>query len=375
MRLLHIIDSLNRGGAERQLLLLHQNLLAAGHQSVVAYLGPPSSLKEDQPHVPELHDLGVGAGKRQIPAAAAAIRRFVAKVQPEVIHTSLMYSDIAVAGAGLRSIPKVATLCSLSDIGVRHEADPTARPWRMWAANQVWGASLRFAFSRIIAISEAVKDSAIRNLRLPADRFAVIPRAFTYQPDRPPVRDTDCPLIVSVGRLVPLKGHAMLIDALATPAVRRLPWRCEIIGEGAERERLEAQIANLSLGDRIKLVGVMPRAAERVAEASLFVFPSQHEGLGVSAVEAASLSVPSIVSSIPALREIVPSDRYGWLVPPQQTAQWAAAIQQALEDPVQAQEKAKALGARTRARFSPEAMVNATVSVYRQLIDPTTPYR
>ena len=373
MRLVHIIDSLSRGGAERQLLLLHEGLRKAGHESIVGYLGPPAPLKDDFPSVPDLHDLGVGGGLRKGPAAAAAVRRFIQKMRPDVVHSSLMYSDYAVAAAVLPGVPKVATLCNVLDIDVRHTADPRARPWRMWVANQLWSVALRSSYQQVIAISDAVKASGIRSLRLPPDMISIVGRAYTHSGNRPSTAQVaerqggasaDPPLIINVGRLVPQKGQATLVRALARPQVRDYPWRCEIIGDGPQRKQLAALIDTLGLQERVILMGPIPNAVQRVASADLFVFPSQYEGLGVSAVEAASLGVPSILSAIPALSEIMGEPQNGWLVPPNDDGALAAAIASALGDPTDARRRGARLAQRAQAKYSPNAMVDATVRVY-----------
>lgn len=310
--------------------------------------------------------MGASAGKAALPRAAAAVASWVRRVRPDVVHSSLMYSDLAVAMGRGRG-PSVSTLCNVIDLEVRRVADPSLRANRTLVANRIWGAALRYRFRRVIAISEAVKASGHRSLSVPRGRFSIVPRASTVGdlvalPDAPPAT----PRIVSVGRLVPQKGHDTLIQALADARLADRAWHCEIVGDGPNREALAAQIQASGLEARVELMGQVPNAAARTARASLFVFPSQYEGLGVAAVEAASLGVPSIVSSIPALREIVTSPDLGWLVPPKDPRKLADAMVEALDDPELARRKGEALRARARARFSPQAMLEATLAVYER---------
>ena len=72
-----------------------------------------------------------------------------------------------------------------------------------------------------------------------------------------PAADRDRLLVVAVGRLVEKKGHGLLLSALART---QAPWRCVIVGDGPLREALEAQIAQLGLGDRVTLTGALPEA-------------------------------------------------------------------------------------------------------------------
>ncbi len=108
-------------------------------------------------------------------------------------------------------------------------------------------------------------------------------------------------LIVSAGSLIPVKGHAVLLRALA-----QLPnARLEIAGEGPESTRLEALAAELGIAERVRFLGPvsymdMPALFQRAA---VHVLPSLHEGQGMVTVEAAACSVPTVGSAVGLLAD------------------------------------------------------------------------
>ena len=145
--------------------------------------------------------------------------------------------------------------------------------------------------------------------------------------------------VLFVGRLVERKGVAGLVDA-----VGRLPLslgaRLEIVGEGPERPRLEAQIHDGSLQGRVALRGKISAGDLRAAYAGadVLVLPSvldsrnDTEGLGVVLLEAMSYAVPVIASRIGGIPDIVADGETGLLVPPGDAAALAAALQRLAGD-------------------------------------------
>lgn len=111
------------------------------------------------------------------------------------------------------------------------------------------------------------------------------------------------PLVLSVGALIPRKGHAVVIDAVA-----RLPgvtlW---IAGEGPERRRLAAQIARAGLGDRVRLLGSVPHHAlpGLLAAADVMALASSSEGLANAWVEALAAGTPIVVTDVGGARELI----------------------------------------------------------------------
>jgi glycosyltransferase involved in cell wall biosynthesis len=150
-----------------------------------------------------------------------------------------------------------------------------------------------------------------------------------------------CPgLVLAAGRLVEKKGFIYLIDACARLRDQGRQFRCEIIGDGPERPRLQQRITDLDLAHHVSLAGYR-RAAEVFAamrRASLFVLPcveagnGDRDGLPTVLLEALGHGLPVISSPVTGVPEIVQPERTGLLVPPGDDRALAAAIGRCLDD-------------------------------------------
>ncbi|MEU4181127.1 glycosyltransferase family 4 protein [Streptomyces sp. NPDC026589] len=121
------------------------------------------------------------------------------------------------------------------------------------------------------------------------------------------------PLLVACGRLVPVKGFATLVDALAL-----LPDRphLALVGVGPEEEALRARAREQGVADRVTLLGDVPRrrALAWMSVASVAVVPSLWESFGYVCAEMMALGRPVVASQVESLAELVPSPRYGYPV-------------------------------------------------------------
>jgi len=150
-----------------------------------------------------------------------------------------------------------------------------------------------------------------------------------------PLADREPWTIVAVGSLVPKKGHAVLVDALARAAH---PWRLDIVGEGPERAVLEARIAARDLGDRVRLLGSCSEAEarDRVGRAALVALAcaiapdGDRDGIPVALMEAMALGTPVVSTRVGGIPELV--EHAGILVEPDDPAALAAALD-SLADP------------------------------------------
>jgi len=138
------------------------------------------------------------------------------------------------------------------------------------------------------------------------------------------------PLVVSLGALIPLKGHDITIDAVAgLPGVSLL-----IAGQGPEQARLQARIARLGLGDRIRLLGPVPHAEipELLGAADVMALASCSEGLANAWVESLASGTPIVIPDVGGAREVLLDERAGRIVERTPEA-FRAAIAALLADP------------------------------------------
>ncbi|WYK05981.1 glycosyltransferase [Cereibacter sphaeroides f. sp. denitrificans] len=156
------------------------------------------------------------------------------------------------------------------------------------------------------------------------------------------------PLILSVGILVPRKGHDVLLEALAR--IRDLDWQARIVGAPWFPETaaaLQAQRTALGLEARVSFTGELGEADLRALfrQATLFALATRHEGYGMVFPEALLHGLPIVACATGAVPDTVPADA-GLLVPPDDPTAFAAALRRLLEDAATRQRLA---GAATRA--------------------------
>ncbi len=178
-------------------------------------------------------------------------------------------------------------------------------------------------------------------------------------------------LILYVGNLIPRKGVRYLIDALhRLPAT--IPAKLLILGEGADRAKLEAQVRELGLDGRVTLPGRVPEADLHRAfhQAKVLVLPSivdqrgDTEGLGVVLLEALSYRIPVIGSAIGGITDIIVDGDTGLLVPPQDPVAIAKALERVATDPAFAARLAETGSRRVRERFGWGAIIAAWQECY-----------
>ncbi|WP_333571032.1 glycosyltransferase [Sphingomonas sp.] len=170
----------------------------------------------------------------------------------------------------------------------------------------------------LLSVSLALRDDMIA-LGMPAERTACIVTGVDlarFAPrDRAAAKQAlgiNGPLVASVGALIPLKGHDLLIDAVSgLPGVH-----LAIAGQGPEAERLEAQIAALGCGDRIRLCGPLPpeRIADLLAAADVMALASSSEGLANAWLEALASGTPVVIPDVGGARQVVTAHAAGRIV-------------------------------------------------------------
>ncbi|MHC5064867.1 MAG: glycosyltransferase family 4 protein [Planctomycetota bacterium] len=149
----------------------------------------------------------------------------------------------------------------------------------------------------------------------------------------------ELPLLLSVGRLVPKKGFDDLIAAIALLERAGHRFRCVVIGEGEDREKLEGMIADLAV-DGVELMGPQPQEVVReyLQRASLFVLPCKVDGDGnrdalpTVLLEALASGVPAISTAVGGIPEILDGGRVGCLAPADDREALASSIAELLSD-------------------------------------------
>lgn len=175
-------------------------------------------------------------------------------------------------------------------------------------------------------------------------------------------------VVVSVGRFVPFKGYAHLIEAAAlvqkvTPGVH---W--VLVGDGELRDELRTQARRLGLESQVHFAGWREDIADVLALCDLFAFPSESEGFGRVLIEAMAMAKPVATTDVGGIPEIVADGQTGLLVPPAAPGPLADAVRALLDDPERAARLGVAGRRRAESTFSLAGHVRAVEAVYRQVL-------
>ncbi|HYF29081.1 MAG TPA: glycosyltransferase family 4 protein [Candidatus Paceibacterota bacterium] len=367
-RILYVITLGWWGGAQRYVFDLATAAKSAGHDVFV--LTGEGELRT------RLEEVGVtafsathfqrGLGLRAELGAITSLGHAIRAVRPDIVH--LNSSKAGFLGA------IVARFCGVKRIIF------TAHGWAFSEVRPDWQRAI-FWFAhyltlllvdRVICVSQAVRRGT-RFMPLVQGKLTVIYNgvpdiAFLTRKDAREQLAPDLPYpfwIGTIAELHPNKRVDVLIRAFAAIMDECPDAAVVIMGEGTEREHLEALVARLGLEDRIRLCGHTPKAATYLTALDLFILPSDTEALGYVLIEAGFAGLPVVASKVGGTPEIIESGIDGFLVQRRKVRAFAEAIRQLHDDPALRARFGRALKEKVAARFSQQQMVDKTLILYR----------
>lgn len=179
-------------------------------------------------------------------------------------------------------------------------------------------------------------------------------------------------VFMTVGRLVPVKGHVHLLEAIHTLRKKDPNVRLVVAGEGELRKTLENEAVRLGIGDAVCFLGWREDVDRLLDVADVFVLPSLNEGLGLVIVEAMAKKLPVVATTVGGVPEVVKNGETGFLVPAGEPQPLAEAMQRLSESADLRQAFGCAGFDRAVRLFSIAATVRRTEDVYASIRRATT---
>lgn len=373
IRVLHLIESLGVGGAERRLINDLRWLDRTRYHHRVVYLTPADQLR------PELEALGISVewlGLRHLRQGPQALRRLVRLFRawrPHLVHTQVFGADVyGRVAAALAAVPiVVSTVQTIPyDLALRHLYSTKRRMADGWTARRL--------AHRLIAVSDAVREGLIRHFRMNPGRIAVIPNGvdgsrFGPDPaDRQRIRrelglGPEEFIVLIVGRLIPEKRHELLLAALQPLAAHAPGVRLVIAGDGPLRHALERAVQSLGLQRCVTFLGTRSDAERLYHGADAFALPSVREGSPAALVEAMASELPVLASAIPQHGAIIDEGLTGRLIDSEAPGAWTRAFSALQRDPERGREMARRARLAAVSRFSAQAFAGQLQALYDEL--------
>ena len=297
-RILHLIPSLEGGGAERQLSCLAGGLRRLGADVHVAYL-------RDGPHLSRLLQEDVrthylGPLNNSDPRLVLKIHRLIRQIRPDIIQTWLTQMDI-IGGLAARwnKIPFVLSERTSSEFYTRHWKDLLRLKVGQYAASIVANSNGGIEYWRIQGQRNGQIRCVIPNA-IPFDALSAAQPVDTCGVIQVPYKE----LILFAGRMVSIKNLAALVPALIMVLKQRQEAVAVLVGNGPLASDCARQAEESALSTRLRVLPFSNQLFGWFKRADVFVSVSQFEGNPNAVLEASACGCPLVLSDIPAHREL-----------------------------------------------------------------------
>lgn len=325
MRVIQVITSAQWGGAQRHVFDLARGIRDAGHEVSVWY-GVPGALAD------RLETAGIPA--RRVPdlertirptkdgLALFTLRRQLLAAAPDIVHvhSSKAGALVRMALRGSR-VPVVYTVHGLVYQNVR--LSPAKRALYRWVEQ-----SLQPYASAIITVSKRDYEELLKTAGARKARLFYIPN--TVEPPKEPVPWPEKKVIGTIARLTPEKALDLLIDAFAELIASGEDAELLIVGDGPERQKLEAQVARENLQEVVQFVGWQDDVWHWLGKMRVFAMPSVKEGMPYALLEAKAAARELVVADVGGIPDAVGGYDRAILVREHSATRWRDALAQAV---------------------------------------------
>jgi glycosyltransferase involved in cell wall biosynthesis len=359
MKIVHIITTINLGGAENHLFQLIRSQAGRGYQVEVVYLKGDHFWRDKYAEIGvATHCLGIWSYWSLF--KFYNLRKIFAASEPDIIHAHMPPAEL-VARLALLGMKKTRFFIS------KHNDEPFAPVIKNLALAN-WTAKRA---TRIICISEAVKKYMLQWL-LPESHFklcrvyyGIDPRPFSDAEPAVDLLSDNLFTIGTISRLVPQKSLETLIDGFRIFHSAFPDSRLVIVGTGEEREKLISYSKELGIENAIIWTGQRMDIASLLKVFDVFALSSIYEGFGLVLLESMAAGTPIVASNVSAIPEVLGNGETGILFPARDAKMMAEAFIK-LRDPDIRIKLSEAGKNRVREVFSLISMVDQTLELYQE---------
>ena len=358
-RVLHLQKVAGISGSEAHLLSLLPLLRERGWDVRMLML---------HEHEPGAWDFARELEARGVPLDAIPLRRdvdpiaffqlagYLARRRPEILHTHLVHADAYGQMAGL-----------LARVPVRFSTKHGFNEFREGTVFALGDRTVAGLAHVHVAISRGLARYLAQTEGFREESFEIVHYGITPNGEPEPYAG-EAPRLLCVGRLIPIKGHIVLLRAFAD-AKREIPGlTLDIAGRGPLEPALRALARELGVADSVRFLGHVAPIQAEIERSAIVVVPSMGEGFGMVALEAMERARPVIAAAIGGLGELVRDGETGRLVAPGEAEPLRAAIVELAGNLERAAEMGRAGRERALLEFLEERCVDRTEILYRSAL-------
>lgn len=386
IHLLHLIEDLGPGGAERLLYTNLKHLDPERFQHTVLTVFSSTGHWADP-----IRQLGVNieslgcTSLRDFPVGIARLRKRLKIDPPDLIHTHLWAANVIGRIAGrLAGVPVISSV---------HNPDHEPEAWedgsdvsrtKRVLAREIDRLSARFGCDRMIAVSEYTRQSAHRCLGFPLERIELLYNpidAEVFASAGDPEHDRkallselqlaeDSLLLLNIGRLTPQKGQIYAVRALPNILKQYPTTNLVLVGIATDNQwfaGLQAEIQLLGVADHVHFLGARSDVPNLLRACDIFIFPSLYEGLGMALIEAMAAGCACIASAGGPLPEIVQPGVDGLLVEPRNEKLLGEAVCELLGNSSRRTSMGAAARESALKRFQPQPAADKLATIYESM--------
>jgi len=302
----------------------------------------------------------------QFRSTTRRIRSILDSVSPDIVHVNTPYNF------------QTARAAVHSDGALVWHFNDTITPWPI---NRIAGRLAERWADEIVVSADAVSEYFFRSgvetqtIYPPVDLDEFDPERYQDAPqefrDELGVEDAG-PVVGTIGNVNPAKGHRYLLEAVPDVLEEFPDAQFLIVGSRLDSqehyfEELRELIARLDIEDAVQFTGWRSDIPELLSLLDLFVLPSVTEACPIVVLEAMAMRCPVVATDVGGVSEQIPSDEYGWVVPPEDSSLLGRVINRALPSPSQRRTKARKARKRAEESFSLRVCADSHISAYESL--------
>lgn len=366
-RVLHVIDSLDLGGAQGVLI----NLIKHGDRDAFEF--EAACLHGRGVYWQQLRDLGIRTSSlsfdHRFPSYVPALAWMCLTRRYDIVHTHLLASNVIAK--------PIAAFCGVP-VRINHDHcnDKLADP-RRWAP-KADALTNRFS-THVIAVSQSAREFVVKEEGVPESRATTIHNGIdleTFQP-RPERRreararlglPQDAFVVAGIGRLTFQKNFALFVEVAAAVRARNPRADFVIAGTGEDEPALRAQAARLGCADAVHFLGYVGDMPALYPAVDVLMLTSRYEGPPITILEAMATGAAIVSAKLDGVQEILRDEVDAALVTPGDATEFAARLNQLLADEPRRERYAQAALEKVRASYSAAAMTRAVEAIYRRCL-------